>query len=455
MKKNLLNVIWLGIAAVTFVLGRASVGVGDSGDDQETNSSGERRSSNGRGSGSVYAGGGEGSRPTGAAGLSSQSYGSTSGSKVTVGAYLRETDSLVANKMFAELLLSLSEDNARELFDALQENGAEGQQIGLFLEAWGKIDGAAAVAAISELGGDGRRKSFATMSALTGWASTDPEGAKAHLATVENGWEKGMMMQGLVRGLAKNDPQVATDYVLKIDAEQRAAAAAQGEGNNREDRNRGFSVDRQMDAIASVQMKRGVSEATTWAESLPDGSVKSSAFDRVAEEYARTDAAGAAEWVKQHAGNEYADRAVREVAEELARKDPASAIDWVEDLPEASQAGAMRETMERWTEKDPVAAGNYLTAMAPSEVRDQAVSSFARELDRREPQVAADWASSIKNEELRMETLQSVARSWIRSNADDAKAWLPNSGISAEAQQNLLRDAERSRGGGDFGRGRR
>ena len=54
--------------------------------------------------------------------------------------------------MFADLLLGLDAENAREIFDVLRENRRNGrenwQQMALFLEAWGKLDGATAMAAI-------------------------------------------------------------------------------------------------------------------------------------------------------------------------------------------------------------------------------------------------------------------------------------------------------------------
>jgi hypothetical protein len=258
-----------------------------------------------------------------------------------------------------------------------------------------------------------------------------------------------------VSGLAKTDPAAATAYVLLLEAAQRAEAENNPEQRRGDDRWRGFEFDRQIDTIANEQIRRGMPVATQWAEDLPEGDIKSSAFDRVAENFAREDPAAAAEWIKRHANEEYSDRGVREVAEELARKDPAVAASWISELPEARQSTAMRETLERWTREDPVAAGEYLTVMPSGQIRDSAVSSFARELDREDPQVAAQWAASIANEEMRQETLQSVARSWVRTNADEAKLWLPNSGLSPEAQQNVLRDAERGDDRrGDGGRGR-
>jgi hypothetical protein len=79
------------------------------------------------------------------------------------------------------------------------------------------------------------------------------------------------------------------------------------------------------------------------------------------------------------------------------------------------------------------------------------VSSFAQAYDREDPALAAEWAGSIANEEMRNDTMQSVARSWLRSDADAAKAWLPNSGLTQEAQQKVIQDASRG-GRGDWGR---
>ncbi len=434
------NLVWLGVAVGAFVIGRS--------DDQtspesaDTSSESDKRVISSRRSG----GGGsdDSSAAEGAKGGKSGSF--SSGASITQ--FQNETDALLANKMFADLLLDLSPENARAMFEALQEKGRNGtdigQQMGLLLEAWGKVDGAAAVAAVSDLEGDGRRRGFASISAMKGWASTNPEAAKAHLEGLENGFEKGMMMQGLISGMASVDPDAATAYVLKADAER-------GEGEGGDDRWRGFAMDRQTEAIARAQLQRGMSEAKSWAEGLPDGAIKSSAFDRVAESFARNDPKEAAEWIKAHANEEYAGRAVREVAQELARKDPAEAVAWSLELPEANQGSAMRTSMEQWTREDPTAAGNYLTSMDQSPARDTAVSSFAQAYDREDPALAAEWAGSIANEEMRNDTMQSVARSWLRRDADAAKAWLPNSGLTQEAQQKVIQDASRG-GRGDWGR---
>ena len=50
----------------------------------------------------------------------------------------------------------------------------------------------------------------------------------------------------------------------------------------------------------------GMPNATAWAENLPEGTIKASAFDRIADRYASEDPAAAAEWVRSHADQEYA-----------------------------------------------------------------------------------------------------------------------------------------------------
>lgn len=450
-----LNLAWLIAVIGAFAIGRtfeSSESTEESAAASPTNASSYRTNSGGRAPGK------RGTEQQGSR-FGSPSNGRTG---VSLDGYLRETDALVKNKMFADLLLEMDTQKAEEIFLALSKNGRNGrenwQQMSLFLEAWGKLDGPAAIAAIGEMDGDSRRRGFSGGTVVRGWASVDPEGAKAYVAGIESERERRELTDGLVRGMATADPAGATQYVLQAAAKSEAERANSENGGRDDDRWRRFSYDRQLEAIASVQLQKGTAEATSWAEALPDGDIKSSAFDRVAESIARDDPEAAAAWILGHADKEYANRGVREVAEELARKDPAAAVAWAEKLPEASQASTLSQTVERWTREDPTAAGEYLAGMSPSAGRDVAISSFAREYDREDPQTAVQWVGSIANEELRMETLESVARSWARSNQEEAQNWLPNSGLSAEAQQRVLQEASRGgdrRGPRDRGRGGR
>ncbi|MFT4547416.1 MAG: hypothetical protein ACI9MB_001362, partial [Verrucomicrobiales bacterium] len=309
------------------------------------------------------------------------------------------------------------------------------QYMALLQYAWGRVDGEAAIAAAQESGGRGA--AFGTMSALAGWATANPSGAKAWVESQEDGRDKMMYMNGLVEGLAKSDPAAATAYVLGMEA------PAEGEGGRE-----GFDMrSRYIANIAGEMLKQGVDTASAWASDLPAGSMRASALGEVAQYYSRQDPASAAAWIEGYADSADAKGAVREIADRWARESPSEAAKWVANLPEVSQADAMRSVFDEWAEKQPVEASEYLAVMEPSAGRDSAVSGFSREIAREDPTRAIEWASSIADESLRESTELSVARRWYEEEPEAAQAWAQDN-LSEESQQAIT---QRERGGADFG----
>ena len=367
--------------------------------------------------------------------------------------YLSSNDPIEKNLLFAQMLIGLNPDNASEIYESLKENldGRErSRKMELFFQAWGKADGESAIKiALSNSsernrGRGGQGSNMYAYSALSAWASVDPESAMKTISNIEDDRQKSFLTYGLINGLAKSDARAATDYVLKMDAD--SATEERPDGVLR----RGNVTQRYISQIASEQLKKGVSTAIEWAEALPDGDLKSSAFDQVAEGYIRSDIDAAKKWVSSNAGKEYAQRAVNEVASHLSRENPQNAVDWASSLPTNAQGQAYREVMKNWTRKDPEAASNHLVAMKPSEARDSAVSSFATSLDREDPKSAATWAATIENEETRINTLKQVAQSWMRTDSDAAKAWLPDSGLPKETQTSIIETPSQGRSTSDF-----
>lgn len=367
--------------------------------------------------------------------------------------YLSSNDPIEKNLLFAQMLISLNADNASEIYESLKENldGRErSRKMELFFQAWGKADGESAIKiALSNSsernrGRGGQGSNMYAYSALSAWASVDPESAMKTISNIEDDRQKSFLTYGLINELAKSDARAATDYVLEMDTNR--ATEERPDGVLR----RGNVTQRYISQIASEQLKKGVSTAIEWAEALPDGELKSSAFNQVAEGYIRSDIDAAKKWVSSNAGKEYAQRAVNEVASHLSRENPQDAVDWASSLPTNAQGQAYREVMENWTRIDPEAASNHLVAMKPSEARDSAVSSFASSLDREDPKSAATWAATIENEETRINTLKQVAQSWMRTDSDAAKAWLPDSGLPKETQTAIIETPSRGRSTSDF-----
>lgn len=414
----------------------------------------------------------EGGDKTGTAagrGAASEGAFSVAGIKGQVEAFLKEKDPVKANLAFARLLAGLTEENAGAAYEALKASGERGRDFGrhmnLFFQAWGGIDGQSAVeAAMVDSEGEGReggrggRGGFGgpggpggnnVMAALSGWAATgDSQAARDWVEGVEDDRQRTMFTFGIMEGMTRSDPDAATSYVLEL-AEQRAAAGEQ-EGDGR---GRGFDpTSRYMEMIASEQANRGLAHASAWAEGLPEGELKDAAFSRIAASLAGEDLDAVTKWVTEHASQAYAQDAVSEVARRMANTEPAKALEWAESLTGEAQSQAFSSAFNQWTDRDALAASEYLTTMNASPLRDSAVSSFATQLDREDPEAAAAWASTISDANTRVETLESVARTWMRSDSEAAQQWLPSSGLPAEVQQEVLSGGGRPNFG-DFGGG--
>lgn len=203
-----------------------------------------------------------------------------------------------------------------------------------------------------------------------------------------------------------------------------------------------FAHDEGVREIASVQIDHGMLHATQWAEGLPDGPAKAIAFKKVTEALLRDDPLEAARWIEAHAGGDDAAEAVRRVARELAGRDPMEAIQWANGLPDQARNQALQQAVLQWTRSDLVAAGEYLADLPSSGSRDVAVGSFASEVSSEAPEIAAEWAAWIQDETLRLNALESVARTWLQSEPDRATQWLSASSLPLESQEQVIAEAE-------------
>ncbi|MEZ5300911.1 MAG: hypothetical protein R3F11_09705 [Verrucomicrobiales bacterium] len=308
--KILTHIVWLAIAGGTFALGMKMSQPGKAGDSAGQAAAGPTLNTPSINSGS---GSNAGANTSAAA-----TTAATDESLKAIAAYLpksgpmraedmrsaimeiaKESDPVKANLMFTHLLQFLDADNAKDAFDAVREsaNGPEGfGRIALVTFAWASKDGAAAIEHTMAQE-DGRARGFGSMLALSGWASADPDAAKAWLASADlgeegGGWQRGMMTRGLVSGLARTDPNEALKYVQSLEEDQR----------------RGL-----IDPIIEEQLRLGVDSAANWAENIADADLRDGALNQVARNYSRKDLDAAATWAAQLAERGYGSDAVGEV----------------------------------------------------------------------------------------------------------------------------------------------
>lgn len=345
------------------------------------------------------------------------------------------TDPIERQRQFAELLASLTAENAEAAVKALREAPRSsrwgwGQEYSLLTMAWGRLNGPAAVAFANGL--EGRTKEWTMGTVLSGWASEDPAAAISHVEGIEDNEERSRWTNGLVSGLARHDIAKATDYVYNL-AENDAPM-----------------TDRYMDTVVRQQLTQGLDAATAWTDSLPNGELKGSALERVADEYARLNPADAATWVTQYAEQDFATNAIGEISEEWAERDPVAAIEWTESLPEGEgRRRAVAEAVSEWAREDLTEAGNYVSNLQPGAERDSAVSSYARRMVNENPEVAVEWALSIQGEELRQESTARTVREWRERDPAAAQTFLDGTQLPEAVIQEINRPREQNRWGRD------
>ncbi|MES2705405.1 MAG: hypothetical protein V4726_02270 [Verrucomicrobiota bacterium] len=344
---------------------------------------------------------------------------------------LRETDPIKSTMLFARLLEELTPGNAAESMTTLRESisGFEMMRyMPLLAYQWGSVDAKGALEALD--GQNGRENMMAKPIILSGLASKDPAAAEAWLAAQKDLPGKEFYTQSIINGMAKSDPDAAVAFAAKQEKPEERSRAAE--------------------TIAQEKIKGGIESAASWAAGLKDPDMKKGAAQAIANQYSRTDPAKAAEYIKQYAGEEWASNAIGDVTGSLARKNPEEAMKFAASIQGGNQTNAYREAVQEWTRQDATAASTYVNQMTQGPARDSSAAALANVVAREgDPSTGIIWANSISDPATRQEALVDVARSYMRQNPEGYAAWVPTSGLSAEAQQQI---SERGNGGGGGGR---
>ena len=331
---------------------------------------------------------------------------------------LRETDPVKSTMLFARLLEEMTPENAAESMATLRESisGFEMMRyMPLLAYQWGTVDSKTAFAELDKQ--DGRMGMMGKPIILAGLASKDPAAAQAWLAEQKDLPGKEFYTQSIINGLAKSDLNAAVDYAAKQEKAEDRARSAQ--------------------TIAEEKIKGGVDSAAAWAATLTDPDMKRGAMQTIASQMARNNINKAAEYVKQFANDPAASGAIEDVAGRMARENPQAGLKFAEGLAGSNQPVAYRQTIQAWTRSDSEAASKYVNQMPAGANRDASASALAGSISRDDPASAIAWTGSIADPKIRESTLIDVARDYRRSDPEGYAAWLPASGLSTEAQQQV------------------
>lgn len=335
---------------------------------------------------------------------------------------LFEQDPVQRSLKLSSLLKDLTAENAPAVADAFQRAGQTGMRFSdeqrLFLRAWGALDGRAAITHAGGPSGD-IKGSSEVLSALAGWSSKDPHGARQWVDALEEGRDKEKIVFGLIDGWAMVDFHGASAY-----AETRPRSTSR-------DQFRKMLLNRAL-------MAGGVPAAQQWFYGIRDDEqnqlYKSRAFDEVIQSMLYRDPSSAARWISQLQGRPYLDgSAIGKTAAKMAESAPKETLDWLLSLngmTDKQAKSGFSVAVDQWARTDARGAGNWLGQNRNHPQYDAMADRYARQIAGENPDVALKWAQTIADDKQRGSTEMQVARGLMKEQGEGAAATLAAAGFT-------------------------
>lgn len=333
---------------------------------------------------------------------------------------LLESDPIERQRKISELIGQLTPQSAPEVlaaFARLKEKGLSfDSEKMLFLRAWGRLDGAAVMAALKGSADFPPGDSFAC-AALAGWAGNDIAGARAYVESISDPQRKAELTYGLIDGWASTDFDAAAAYVASAP--------------------RSTERDRFRELLLARAFSTGGPEgAQKFFAGIPADEhnqlYRQHAFEDVTRLLMTRDPAMAREWL---ARQEHAGLINPGVLAMAGAGDPQGALNWIDSLKAVdakTTSQAASNVVSHWAQTDPTAATAWMNSQTGRADRDALVSAMAKSVGYTETEGAVKWAQTINDPEQRQQTLDSVIRKSMRRDPERAPAELAALGISAD-----------------------
>jgi hypothetical protein len=334
-----------------------------------------------------------------------------------------------------------------------------------------------------------RKKQLGDQMFYAAW--NDPELFKEQLAKLSER-EKIETGSSVVLGLAYTDPAAAEKYFLGLPETQRGGKSLENLMAYSYYHNAGKALDFAV-SLASPQEQATALNAlfSTWSGNdpeaaaaalprLPEGQERLEALDEIANTWAANDPLAAKTWADGLSGSERA-RALAAVLPTLSRDNPASAGSqlaeliasppdgmekdlaasagklagqWADDDPAAASKWAatlpdgqsrdegFKAVSQAWSQYDAVATAQWLGTLEAGSSRDAAIQPLVGQVRETDPETAFSWASSISDENQRLNELRQTLKSWRGSDLGTARAAFNAANLSDKERESLAKELE-------------
>ena len=293
---------------------------------------------------------------------------------------LYEPDPVRRTQRIGQLLAALDANEAPDVaavFKSARKTGRRfSEEYRLFLRAWGRLDGKAAVDHLVSSEGLSENSSD-MMAALAGWASINPHATTQWIDTLPKEFNPENPIYGILDGWSMVDFYAAAAYT-----ETRPRSPARN-------RFRKLLLQR---SIASG----GIAGAQQWFSNISNNYhnslYKQYAFDEVIQEMLYRDPSAAALWISQLGEQKYiTSKPIVKTAGEMAKTAPSQAMEWLENValqkPSDALSGKSR-VLKHWAITDSSAAGASLSQQPSGAVYDRLAGEFSRHVASQDPNTA-------------------------------------------------------------------
>lgn len=187
-------------------------------------------------------------------------------------------------------------------------------------------------------------------------------------------------------------------------------------------------------ALPYTYIESAPEAAIEWARSLPT-SLRKNTLQHSMIKWLNHDSKSAVEYVTEFAktsveSDEDIQVLISETALHLSREDTQTALEWVERLPDEGnkKQSATAIIIDYWTDSTPEDASKWMLELEKGSATDPIVDSFAKSAAWIDPEGAADWATTITDENMRKNSLVTVLNTWSRLDVEEARDWAEQNG---------------------------
>lgn len=242
------------------------------------------------------------------------------------------------------------------------------------------------------------------------WIDTDVSQALAWLSGLDR-IDHGIAVMALATGWAGVQPMEAVEFARSLPSDQRD----------------GF-----LELVARRWAEDDPNAAMEWARDSQE-TLSSDVLQGMFDAWSARAPREASQHIESSGSEETQAMLAKAVARNWARNDPVATSSFATSLPEGSiRAEAVGRLMVQWSRSDPMEASRWLAGLEAGQAKDEGIVELAFATSESDPSSALQWTLEISNPLERAKWVKRIGQGWIQRQGDDARSEILEMGLSPE-----------------------